>query len=622
MLGVCQYFRSFELTWFKLELTVSMDAGLGNIHQTKIGATKMFNISRFLIFIIMCLGLGGNAWAQNSAGCETSVTVQPGDTLSSIARARYGATSAYTKIVRATNAQATTDSSFANIADPNRIEPGWKLCLPGIAGQAPVASQPSIITQAPQQAPSPDVTRITFLQINDVYEMSPVGGEGGVARLATLRQRLLAANPNTFTILSGDLFSPSALGTAKVDGERLAGKQMVAAMNAFGLDYATFGNHEFDIKEAQFRKRMEETETQWFSSNVFEADGTSFPGTPQNIIFSVTGGDGQDVTVGMFGLTLDSNPVSYVSYTDPFEAAAAHISALKDHVDILVAVTHLSMARDMQLAERFPELDLIIGGHEHENALKWHGANSIPITKADANARTAYVIDIDFNRGTKQVKITPRLEAIDASIPDDPEVAKVVEFWQNKAYEGFKQQGFDPAKRITVISDALDGTEASVRTRPTKLTQLIADSMRSNAPGTDVAIFNGGSIRIDDTIAAGAITEYDVIRVLPFGGDIISVEMTGSLLQKTLDQGAKNIGIGSYLQTAGVTGNQGAWLINGKPLDPGAKYGVAINDFLLTGKEQNLGFLKAGNPEMQQKDTHDDLRKALIAELLKTYGRK
>ena len=215
MLGVCQYFRSFELTWFRLELTVCLGAGLGNNHQTIIGAGKMFNISRFFILIIMCLGLSGHAWAQNEAGCESSVIVQPGDTLSSIARDRYGNTSAYIKIVRATNAQSAADSGFANIADPNRIEPGWKLCLPGIIGQAPVAPQPSIITQTPQQAPSPDVTRITFLQINDVYEMSPVGGEGGVARLATLRKRLLAANPNTFTILSGDLFSPSALGTAE-----------------------------------------------------------------------------------------------------------------------------------------------------------------------------------------------------------------------------------------------------------------------------------------------------------------------------------------------------------------------------------------------------------------------
>ncbi len=620
MLAVCQYSRSFELTWYKLELTVNSGAGLSNRHQTTIGAGIMFNILRVFILIIMGLGFSGHAWAQNSAGCESSVIVQPGDTLSSIARDKYGATSAYIKIVRATNAQATADNSYANIVDPNRIEPGWKLCLPGITGQTPVTPQPSIVTQAPQQAPSPDVTRITFLQINDVYEMSPVGGEGGVARLATLRQRLLSKNPNTFTVLSGDLFSPSALGTAKVDGERLAGKQMVAAMNAFGLDYATFGNHEFDIKEAQFRKRMEETETQWFSSNVFEADGTSFPGIPQNIIFSVTGVDGQDVTVGMLGLTLDSNPVSYVSYTDPFEATAAHISALKDHVDILVAVTHLPMAQDMQLAERFPDLDLIIGGHEHENALKWHGANSVPITKADANARTAYVIDIDYNHRNGQVKVTPRLEAIDASIPDDPDVAKVVEFWQNKAFEGFRQQGFDPAKRITVISGALDGTEASVRTQQTKLTQLIADSMLNNAPGTDIAIFNSGSIRIDDTIAAGAITEYDVIRILPFGGDIISVEMTGRLLQQTLDQGVKNIGIGGYLQTAGVTGNSGAWMINGKPLNPNEKYGVAINDYLLTGKEQNLGFLKKDNPDMQQKDTHDDLRKALITEILKTYG--
>ncbi len=576
----------------------------------------MFNSLRYFILIIFCLTLNDRAWAQSNPECESSVIVRAGDTLSSIAKAAYGDIAAYTKIVTATNRQAAMDSSFANIVDPNRIEPGWKVCVPGPVGEASIAPQTSHDDKAS------DVTRITFLQVNDVYEMSPVGGEGGIARLATLRERLLSANPNTLTILSGDLFSPSALGTAKVDGERLAGKQMVAAMNALGLDYAIFGNHEFDIKESQFRQRMEESKTKWFSSNVFEADGSPFPNTPQSITFSVTSGGGNDVTVGMFGLTLDANPVSYVSYTDPFKAAATHIAALKDTVDILVAVTHLSMEQDMQLAERFPDIDLIMGGHEHENALKWHGAKPTPITKADANARTAYVIDIDYNHNNGDVKITPRLERINASIPDEPNVAKVVQFWRDKAFAGFRAQGFEPSKRIAVVSDPLDGTEASVRNRPTKLTQLIADSMLSNAPGTDIAMYNSGSIRIDDTIAPGPVTEYDVIRILPFGGSILSIEMTGSLLKQTLDQGLKNKGIGSYLQTAGVVRANEMWLINGESLNLEASYGVAINDFLLTGREQNLDFLKKDNPGMQQKGAHDDLRKALIVQLQKTYGQK
>ncbi|MFM7576381.1 MAG: metallophosphoesterase, partial [Microcystaceae cyanobacterium] len=94
----------------------------------------------------------------------------------------------------------------------------------------------------------------TLLHFNDVYEIMPIAGGkwGGLARVATLRQRLKQENPHTYTVLAGDLLSPSALGTAQVKGERLAGKQMVAVLNQLGLDYATFGNHEFDLSETEF----------------------------------------------------------------------------------------------------------------------------------------------------------------------------------------------------------------------------------------------------------------------------------------------------------------------------------------------------------------------------------
>jgi 5'-nucleotidase/UDP-sugar diphosphatase len=88
---------------------------------------------------------------------------------------------------------------------------------------------------------------------------SPTAPAAGLARVATLRQELLAENPNTFTVLAGDFLSPSALGTARVDGERLAGKQMVSVLNQMGLDYVTFGNHEFDISEAALRDRIAES---------------------------------------------------------------------------------------------------------------------------------------------------------------------------------------------------------------------------------------------------------------------------------------------------------------------------------------------------------------------------
>ncbi len=65
----------------------------------------------------------------------------------------------------------------------------------------------------------------TILQINDVYEISPLEGgkSGGLARVATVKKELLRENPNTIAVLAGDFLSPSFIGTLKTDsGEPIA----------------------------------------------------------------------------------------------------------------------------------------------------------------------------------------------------------------------------------------------------------------------------------------------------------------------------------------------------------------------------------------------------------------
>src|ERR1700682_5150827 len=87
------------------------------------------------------------------------------------------------------------------------------------------------------------VVKFIVLQLNDVYEIEGVsqGEEGGLARVATLREQLLVENgkKNVITVLAGDTWSPSVLGDAKVDGKALQGRQMMDVLDAMGLDYAT-----------------------------------------------------------------------------------------------------------------------------------------------------------------------------------------------------------------------------------------------------------------------------------------------------------------------------------------------------------------------------------------------
>jgi len=69
--------------------------------------------------------------------CESEYTVRRGDSLSTIALANYGDRGAYMRIVAANNANAT--DRFHTIADPDRVLPGWLLCIvAAAAGQSSI----------------------------------------------------------------------------------------------------------------------------------------------------------------------------------------------------------------------------------------------------------------------------------------------------------------------------------------------------------------------------------------------------------------------------------------------------------------------------------------------------
>jgi 2',3'-cyclic-nucleotide 2'-phosphodiesterase (5'-nucleotidase family) len=95
------------------------------------------------------------------------------------------------------------------------------------------------------------------------------------------------------------------------------------------------------------------------------------------------------------------------------------------------------------------------------------------------------------------------------------------------------------------------------------------------------------------------ITQYDIIRTLPFGGGIREADMKGSLLVKALNASEKNRGSGGYLQySETVVNDAGVWKLKGTPIDSSKVYHVAITEFLFTGKEANLDFLNPANPDV------------------------
>lgn len=466
--------------------------------------------------------------------------------------------------------------------------------------------------------------QITLLQINDLYELTPVGkDEGGIARVATLLRQLRAENSNTISLMAGDLFSPSALGTAVVGGKKIAGAQMVAVLNAAHWDYMTFGNHEFDLNEEEFKARMREARFKIFTSNILAPDGGRLAGAEPAQILTLASRNGDQVKLGLIGLTMDAlSKTNYIRVLPPVKTGVEEATRLRPQVDVLVLVTHLPFDQDLQLAAEAAGVDLIIGGHEHENIQVARGPELTPICKADANVRTAYIHRITVRRG-QRASIVSELRRIDRALPEDPEVKAEAERWRAAAFQAFRAQGFEPEQELVMTTEALDGREAEIRNQATRLTQIIADGMLHSFGKVDAAFYNAGSIRIDDLLQAGALTQYDVLRIMPFGGDVVAVQMPGDLLKRALDQGVANKGAGGFLHRSGIRETPPTWEIGGKGLAETAIYTVAVNSFLLTGQERGLGFM---NPKVEPRikvldgQPRVDVRKSLIEELKRIYG--
>jgi len=476
--------------------------------------------------------------------------------------------------------------------------------------------------------------KFTFLQLNDVYEISGVGSKyGGFDRVETLHKQLLMENPNTLMFMAGDFLNPSLLSTIKVDGERIKGKHIVEVMNAMDFDLVAFGNHEFDLKEHLLQKRLNESTFQWVSTNTMHAIGEERnqieaffiekdsvkTDIPRTFTFSLKDDDGTEIQIGFISPCINSNPKDYVDYGDLYEDSKNAFNVLKPKVDIVFGLTHLDLAMDKMIAEMLPEIPLLMGGHEHVN--NYIKVNNTYIAKADANAKTVYVHRIEYDTKTKEITIKSELVEINDKFEKDEKVTKIINKWNVFLDDKLKEILPEPSKVIYHTKEPLDGRDTPSRSKQTNLGQIITKAMSySFDDKVDCALVNGGSIRIDDELH-GDITGVDIFRVLPFGGEVLKIKLKGILLEKTLNYGRLKAGKGAYLQRykADYDKKTKMWFIDGNKLKPNKIYTVAVSDYLMRGLD--IPVLNRENKDVKKvfknkpEDLASDIRKAIITYL-------
>ncbi len=355
--------------------------------------------------------------------------------------------------------------------------------------------------------PAGDTARLTILHLNDLHArfLPDEEGRGGFAHLATAIAQEKARAKNAIVLMAGDLVQGTPVSSI------YEGVPCYEVASLLGIDVNTLGNHEFDYtwrKIAEFRKAAT---FPTISANVVNGRGELLAPPPYIIL---TRGGLRVAVIGVLTEYLDRLTKRYQRgewKTAPVvDTVRRYARELRPKVDLIVVLAHLTDEEEDLLLAAVPEIDVIIGGHNHRGQDAPKEVDGRLCVKVRAYGREMGRLDlwVDRNGGRIRQYQWARIAITKDRFPPDPEVARAVEKWEKKVASLVDVP-------IARLPRALDKEE---------MRRLIEAAM-ADAVGADVAYMNRGGIR--DTLPAGEVTVRDVWQALPFGNEIVYGKVRG-----------------------------------------------------------------------------------------------
>lgn len=419
-------------------------------------------------------------------------------------------------------------------------------------------------------------SRLTIIHTNDMH-----GQIDNFAKLGHLYKKTINDNPNTILVSAGDNFS----GNPIVDQFPEKGFPIIDLMNKTGFSYSALGNHAFDYTAKVLTKRILDSEFQYICCNIEDGSG-KIPEQKPYTIHKFNDG----FSIGIIGFIQvndrgipDAHPdkVKGMKFIQGIEAMKK-FRWLKDSCDVLIALSHLGYYKDIELAEAFPEIDVIISAHNHISAVRSNYENNTMIAQAGAYLNDAGVLNIEIqNRKVSCIEeLSINLNAYEFI---DTTIQEIVDMYnRNSALN----------EEIAIAEEDFVGIPV--------LGCLMTDALTEHKD-IDIAFQNYGGIRLEK-IEKGPIKILDVYRLDPFNNEVFVYELTSTEI-KDLIKAAFYRGPKSYLQVSGINvqittdkdeiQNIELSTIDGSPLE-NRSYKVALNSYIAStytfNKEKQIEF--------------------------------
>ena len=243
-----------------------------------------------------------------------------------------------------------------------------RLLLLGSSCLALIGSLPRLAVAQGQRS------RVTFVLVNDIYQMSeqpaPDGQlRGGFARLAAVVKAERAKGASVIFVHAGDTLSPSLM--SGID----RGEHIMTLTNMIAPDIFVPGNHEFDFgKDDCSSSAWREAKFPLFCANIRNPDGTLCAGLRErNDPRPSTASASAIAAATDEDAAILSSPgdLKFPRAVDTIEKQAAALR--KEGADVVVAVRAYRPRQGRGDVSASHAADIILSGHDHDLWINYDG---------------------------------------------------------------------------------------------------------------------------------------------------------------------------------------------------------------------------------------------------------
>lgn len=438
---------------------------------------------------------------------------------------------------------------------------------------------------------------IHILATNDMHAQIEV-----FPQLAALADSLRTIDPSLLIFSAGD----NRTGNPINDKYILPAYPMVALMNQVGFNGSALGNHEFDV--LSLKALIGLSNFRYICANAFPSDSSGIKLVPCQV-FDVEG-----LKVGVIGCIQlspkgipSTHPDNLVGISfKPAEEIIPQYEYLSKECDATILLSHLGYPDDIKMAEQFPWLDLIIGGHTHTQLKGNEVKNGVLITQNRNKLHRVTYITLTVEDGKV---VDKKAEYID--VRKFPKTVKVVE-------EMARFYNDNPTlRRILAVADTPFETRE-------ELGCLMCDAFMEET-GAEIGIVNPGGVRIESH-PQGDITVRDVLEMDPFDNHAVILELTGNEIAHMMLTYSHNT-LYSFPYVGGMTceitlekdfpekiKSIKLLTLDGKKLNMKKKYKVVTNNYIPATSE-----IPEGSDHMLNLETSDIIMQYLEKKKVVSY---